>query len=277
MGADRHEARGLDLTMGRGNMHHAGRILGVFTNEFGSEGVWHNLLMALNKSCYIIPSFLWWLSMNKDRQYSLVDKLCMGADHFLRALLDNPTTTGRAYPGGKEKESPLSTADAKHSAGLMRVNHTGEICAQALYHGQSLVSRKKAVKEQLQQAAIEEGDHLAWCSQRLAELGSHTSYLNPLWYAGSFVIGMSAGMAGDRWSLGFLAETEKQVVKHLKGHLNELAEKDERSVKIIKQMQKDEEKHQHEAVELGAKALPKVVQKGMSLVSKVMVKVAYWV
>ena len=215
--------------------------------------------------------------MNKERHYSFFDKLCLGADHLLRALMDNPQTTGRPYPAGKEKDSSLAPEEAKLSAALMRVNHAGEICAQALYHGQAAVSRQSATKAKLEQAAIEEGDHLAWCSRRLVELGSHTSYLNPLWYAGSFMIGMTAGMAGDRWSLGFVAETEKQVVKHLKGHLEQLPEKDHKSSKILLQMQQDEEKHRLEAVDLGAMSLPGFIQRGMSLVSKVMVKVAYWI
>jgi ubiquinone biosynthesis monooxygenase Coq7 len=215
--------------------------------------------------------------MKIKRQYSLSDKICLGFDQFLRALTDNPKTTGRAYPAGKEKGGALSEKEAKHAAGLMRINHAGEICAQALYHGQALVSRRSEIGKQLQQAAVEEGDHLAWCSQRLVELGSHTSYLNPLWYLGSFCIGLTAGVAGDSWSLGFLAETEKQVVKHLQGHLKELPEQDERSIKILQQMQQDEEEHREEALKLGAAQLPRPVQVGMSWVSKLMVKTAYWV
>src|SRR5271156_3741638 len=187
-----------------------------------------------------------------ERDYSLLDKFCLGFDQFLRAVADNPKTTGRASPGGKEKGQPLSATETKHVAGLMRINHAGEICAQALYHGQALASRGTETGEKLNQAAIEEGDHLAWCSQRVAELGSHTSYLNPLWYLGSFVIGLGAGMAGDKWSLGFVAETEKQVVKHLKSHLKELPEHDHRSMRILQQMQEDEEHHRQEALKLGA-------------------------
>ncbi|HVY53342.1 MAG TPA: 2-polyprenyl-3-methyl-6-methoxy-1,4-benzoquinone monooxygenase, partial [Gammaproteobacteria bacterium] len=155
--------------------------------------------------------------------------------------------------------------------------HTGEICAQALYHGQSMVSRNPETREKLQQAAIEEGDHLAWCSQRIAELGSHTSYLNPLWYAGSFVIGMAAGIAGDKWSLGFVAETEKQVIQHLKGHLELLPTADTISHKILEQMQEDEAKHREEAISLGATLLPQFIQKLMNFTSKIMVKTTYWI
>jgi len=212
-----------------------------------------------------------------ERDYSLLDKLCLGFDQFLRAIADNPHTTGRANPANKEPESSLSAKEKKHIAGLMRINHAGEICAQALYQGQALASRGSAMAEKLQQAAIEEGDHLAWCSQRIAELGSHVSYLNPLWYLGSFTIGLCAGIAGDKWSLGFVAETEKQVVEHLQGHLQQLPEQDQKSMKILQQMQHDEEHHRQEAVHLGAANLPRPVQQGMSWVSKIMVKTAYWV
>ncbi len=215
--------------------------------------------------------------MKMARQYTIIDQLCLGFDPLLRAIAGSPKTTGRAYPGGSEKGAVLTPAESKHAAGLMRVNHAGEICAQALYHGQALGSRGSATGEKLRQAAIEEGDHLAWCSQRLMELGSHTSYLNPLWYWGSFCLGLTAGMAGDRWSLGFVAETEKQVVKHLKGHLEQLPEKDEKSIRILEQMQWDEEKHRQEAVHLGAATLPQVVQKLMSWVSRVMVRTAYYI
>lgn len=215
--------------------------------------------------------------MRLDRQYSFIDQLCLGFDQVLRALGDHPQTTGRGYPGGKEKDHGLSSAEKKHAAGLMRVNHAGEICAQALYHGQALASRGSQTGEKMRQAAIEEGDHLAWCSQRLTELESHTSYLNPVWYLGSFCIGLTAGFAGDRWSLGFVAETEKQVVQHLQGHLQELPEKDAKSVRILKQMQTDEEHHRQEAVDLGAANLPRPVQKLMGWVSRVMVKTAYYI
>ncbi len=215
--------------------------------------------------------------MRQERKYSMTDKLCLGADQFLRALLNNPETSGRVYPGGKQKESPLTPAQSKRSAGLMRINHAGEICAQALYQGQALASRHPQTRAKLEQAAIEEGDHLAWCQKRLAELGSHTSYLNPLWYMGSFMIGLSAGMAGDRYSLGFVAETEKQVVAHLKGHLKALPEEDHKSYKILAQMQLDEERHRQEAEHLGARPLPKMIQRLMRLASRVMVKTAYWI
>ena len=186
--------------------------------------------------------------MDSFRHYSFLDRLCMGLDEAVRALTDNSKTTGKPYPAKNTQEHRLSEEQRKHSAGLMRINHTGEICAQALYHGQGMVSRTNEVQEKLQHAAIEEGDHLIWCRTRLDELGSHTSYLNPLWYAGSFCIGMVAGMVGDNWSLGFVVETERQVIKHLEGHLHLLPEQDQRSYKILEQMETDEAKHRDEAM-----------------------------
>lgn len=210
------------------------------------------------------------------RHYSLIDQFCMSADQTIRAVFGNAATTERPYPAQTEKESTLSPTQKKQSAALMRINHAGEVCAQALYHGQSIVSRTPAVREQLQLAAIEEGDHLAWCQQRLNELGSHTSYLNPFWYTGSFMIGLVAGILGDQWSLGFLAETEQQVVNHLEKHLDTLPTQDQKSFKILEQMQLDEAKHRDHAKQLGARELPAGIKKLMATTSKVMVKIAYW-
>jgi ubiquinone biosynthesis monooxygenase Coq7 len=170
------------------------------------------------------------------RHYSKLDQLCMTLDQTLRAMTGKVTTTGRANPAASLPEPQLTPAESKHVAGLMRVNHAGEVCAQALYHGQALVSRDPRVQAHLQQAAIEEGDHLGWCQTRLAELKDHTSYLNPVFYVGSFAIGMAAGCVGDKWSLGFVAETERQVAKHLEKHLDLLPESDEKSAAILKQM-----------------------------------------
>ncbi|MBX3708457.1 MAG: 2-polyprenyl-3-methyl-6-methoxy-1,4-benzoquinone monooxygenase [Gammaproteobacteria bacterium] len=211
------------------------------------------------------------------RHYTFLDKLCLGVDQVVRALMDTAKTTGAEYPGKNTREEDLSEEQRKHSAGLMRVNHTGEICAQALYHGQGVVSRSTDVQEKMHQAAIEEGDHLAWCRRRLDELSSHPSYLNPLWYAGSFCIGMIAGTIGDKWSLGFVAETERQVIKHLEKHLHSLPIQDQRSYKILEMMEIDEAKHRDEAIALGAKELPNFIKKSMALTSKVMVKTAYWI
>jgi ubiquinone biosynthesis monooxygenase Coq7 len=213
---------------------------------------------------------------NKIRNFTLLDHFCLGIDQALRTISDNTGTTGREYPAKNEKEPELTSSERKHTAGLMRVNHAGEVSAQALYHGQALVSRSKEVKNKLNQSALEEGDHLNWCRIRLSELDSHSSYFNPLWYSGSFIIGLVAGAIGDRWSLGFLAETEAQVVKHLENHLQHLPCNDTKSQKILLQMQQDEAHHRDEAIHLGAATLPKPIKQLMDVVSKIMVKTAYW-
>jgi ubiquinone biosynthesis monooxygenase Coq7 len=209
------------------------------------------------------------------RHYSFIDKLCLSTDQALRAVSGTVTTTNRDYPAKDEPELQLTDDQRKHHAALMRVNHAGEVCAQALYHSQSLLSHDLPIREKMQQAAIEEGDHLAWCQKRLTELQSHTSYLNPFWYAGSFLIGLIAGRFGDKWSLGFLAETEQQVVNHLESHLTSLAKEDQKTFKILRQMQADEAHHRDDAHQLGASTLPIWVKKLMVFTSKIMVKVAY--
>ena len=214
--------------------------------------------------------------MDPYRHYSFWDRIFIGVDQVVRALGDNPKVTSHVYPAEGTAENALTDAERKHAAALMRINHAGEICAQALYQGQGAISRNKETQEKMQEAALEEGNHLYWCKKRLEELGSHTSYLNPLWYAGSFCIGLAAGFVGDKWSLGFVAETERQVIKHLEGHLHLLPRYDERSYKIIEQMEKDESKHRDEAIAAGAKELPDMIKKGMSLTAKVMVKTSYW-
>lgn len=214
---------------------------------------------------------------NISRNYSFLDNLCLGVDQAVRAVFGKTETSGRKNPAVGTAESPLSPEQRKHSAGLMRVNHSGEVCAQALYHAQGLVSRRQDIKSQMQHAAIEEGDHLAWCSTRLTELGSHTSYLNPFWYASSFMIGLTAGLVGDKWNLGFLAETEQQVVQHLENQMTLLPEQDQKSYKIIQQMREDEAHHRDEAISVGAAVLPEAIKKLMRLTAKGMVKVAYWV
>lgn len=213
--------------------------------------------------------------MNAFRQYSFLDKVCLNIDQAVRALADNPKTTNKVYPAKKIKEEILTDQERKHAAALMRVNHAGEICAQALYQGQALVSYHEATYENLQQAALEEGDHLSWCKKRLDELGDHTSYFNPFWYFGSFCIGVAAGLIGDEWSLGFIVETERQVIKHLERHQGLLPHQDQRSLRILQQMEKDEAKHRDEAIASGAKELPNLIKKGMMLTSKIMVKTAY--
>ena len=203
--------------------------------------------------------------MKSQRHYSTFDRICLSLDQAVRALADNAKTTGQPYPAKHVEEKIMSEEQRKHAAALMRINHTGEICAQALYHAQGLVSRDLQTQNKMQQSAIEEGDHLAWCKQRLDELGSHTSYLNPFWYAGSFCLGMAAGMVGDGWSLGFVAETERQVIKHLAGHLTLLPEEDQRSYKILAKMETDEAKHRDEALSAGGKELPSIIKIGMKL------------
>ncbi|MDR3490460.1 MAG: 2-polyprenyl-3-methyl-6-methoxy-1,4-benzoquinone monooxygenase [Gammaproteobacteria bacterium] len=210
------------------------------------------------------------------RHYTPLDKLCLSLDQALRAIAGKAATTERAYPAAHEAEPELTAEERKHAASLMRINHAGEVSAQALYHGQGLVTRHATVSDYMQKSATEEGDHLDWCHKRLVELGSHTSYLNPLWYAGSFVIGVSAGLVGDKWSLGFVAETEKQVVTHLKKHLSLLPEQDIKSAKILQQMEIDEAHHREAAVHLGAAELPQIIKKIMRFTSKIMVKTAYW-
>lgn len=159
----------------------------------------------------------------------------------------------------------------------MRVNHAGEICAQALYQGQALTARKTDVRTKLEHAAQEENDHLAWTATRIEELGARPSYLNPLWYAGSLAIGAFAGMLGDHWSLGFLAETERQVVEHLEGHLSQLPADDDKSRTIVEQMRADEGRHATTALDAGASELPAPAKRVMRLVAKVMTNTSYWI
>ncbi len=169
----------------------------------------------------------------------------------------------------------MDASKISHVSGLMRINHTGEVCAQALYQGQAMTARLTHVRENMERAALEENDHLDWCNNRLQELGGHTSYLNPLWYLGSFTLGATAGLVGDKWSLGFVAETEKQVVKHLENHLQKIPENDQRSRAILEQMKIDEERHGTMALNAGGMELPEPVKKLMGLTSKVMTTLAY--
>lgn len=210
------------------------------------------------------------------RHYSAIDRLLGEADQALRTV-GARARAERASPAANEPEAALSDEQRRHAAGLMRVNHAGEIAAQALYQSQALTARRPEVRTAMAQAAREETDHLAWTDARLHELGSHTSYLNPAWYFGSFVIGTVAGIAGDRWNLGFVAETERQVVSHLDDHLTRLPANDMRSRAILEQMRVDEAHHATQAIEAGAAPLPEPVQALMGLLSKVMTRVAYWI
>jgi len=215
--------------------------------------------------------------MKSTRRYSAIDGILIGFDDFLQALNAENRTNSRNNPAAQVQDTGLTAEMAKKSAALMRVNHAGEVAAQALYQGQGLTARDPEVKESMQKSAQEEIDHLVWCRQRLDELGSHSSYLNPVWYLGSFSIGAVAGVCGDKWSLGFVAETERQVVTHLQSHLARLPEADHKSRVILEQMQQDESHHATIAVESGAAELPAPVKKLMGLCSEVMTKTAYWI
>ena len=197
---------------------------------------------------------------------SPIDHLIIEFDTALRTIVGG-ANAGRPTPGSSTTPNqPLDAAERKHAAGLMRVNHVGEVCAQALYQSQKLVARNPQIQEMLNHSAQEEMDHLAWCETRLQELGSHTSYLNSLWYAGSFAIGLAAGLAGDKWSLGFVVETEKQVENHLESHLEKLPLEDHRSRAIVEQMRIDEIEHGRAALDAGGVALPDPIQKLMKIV-----------
>ncbi len=209
--------------------------------------------------------------MTQHNPSAFIDQLIGALDNGLRSTFTQPNS---------QRESPASSIDSdpisdnpflqQRSAALMRVNHVGEVCAQALYQGQALTSRSPEVRTKMQEAAEEEIDHLNWCFQRVTELNSHTSYLNPFWYAGSFAMGVAAGLAGDKWSLGFLAETERQVVEHLESHLERLPEEDKVSRAVVAQMAIDEAKHADMAEQNGAAELPQAVKELMRVTAKVM-------
>lgn len=203
------------------------------------------------------------------------DRWLVAADNALRTLSGS---AGAARPApGSGADGPARADERRHSAGLMRVNHSGEICAQALYAGQAIVARDPAVRSALDRAAGEERDHLDWCRARLGELGARPSVLDPMWYLGSFALGVASGLAGDRWSLGFLVETERQVERHLDGHLEMLPGSDARSRAIIEQMRADEIDHGRSGEALGARELPLPVKAAMKIASRVMTRTAYWV
>ncbi len=211
------------------------------------------------------------------RHYSLLDKLMMNVDTGLRTVLGQPIITERPNPSDTHMESELTDQERLLAGRLMRINHAGEVSAQGLYQGQALTARLPEVRGKMERAALEENDHLEWCERRAQELGTHVSYLNPFWYAGSLAIGALAGIAGDKWSLGFVVETEHQVVKHLEEHLELLPAQDERSRAILEQMKEDEAHHATIALHAGGAALPGPVKSLMGLVSKVMTRTAYWI
>lgn len=206
----------------------------------------------------------------------MLDTLIPEFDKALRTLFA-PAPTRRERPAENLPEGELSEAEKRHVAALMRVNHSGEVCAQALYQGQALSSRQTETKRALEQAAWEETEHLNWTEQRIHELGGRTSLLNPLWYAGAFALGVVAGKMGDRWNLGFLAETERQVEAHLDSHLSQLPPHDRKTREILQQMKSDEIAHADTAVQHGARELPTVVKKAMQESSKVMTRTAYFI
>ncbi len=212
-----------------------------------------------------------------ERHYNDIDRLLIGLDQALRTVFGKPDVTERRDPAAGADEPELTPEQARRSSALMRVDHAGEVCAQALYQGQALTAKLPNVRASMERAAAEENDHLHWCANRLNDLGSHTSYLNPVWYLGSFTIGALAGVAGDKWSLGFVAETERQVVRHLEQHLTRLPAEDVKSRAVLEQMRDDEYHHATTAVEAGGAPLPAPVRTLMSMTSKVMTSVAYWI
>lgn len=210
------------------------------------------------------------------RHPSPIDRLIGSFDQALRTVLGGNSAT-RPYPAEDIAETLDQPADRRHAAALMRVNHSGEVAAQALYQGQAAVAGRSATQSALMEAAREETDHLAWCATRIHELGGRTSLLNPLWYAGSFAIGALAGLAGDRTSLGFVAETERQVVEHLEGHLHRLPLTDARTRAIVRQMSADEARHGHNALTAGGAELPAIARAMMKATARIMTRTAYWV
>lgn len=210
-------------------------------------------------------------------RFSLSDRIITEVDYAIRTLLPpEKRLSTRISPAVNLSEAALSLEEKKTTAALMRVNHSGEVCAQALYQGQALTAMNSDIKLQMTHAALEETDHLAWCEQRLQEFEAKPSIFNPLWYTGSLIIGAMAGLAGDRYSLGFLAETERQVGAHLATHLQRIAPKDEKTHAILRQMHLDETAHAETAVQAGGNRLPFWVRKLMKTTSKVMTTLSYY-
>ncbi len=211
----------------------------------------------------------------QDRTLTPLDRLLAGANNALRTIAAPAGRPTRKNPAADISDAELSDAERAHAAGLMRVNHAGEVAAQGLYQGHAAVARDPRHERQMQQAAAEEFDHLAWCEQRLAELDAEPSKLSPFWYLGAFAIGAASGVLGDKWSLGFIAETEKQVCAHLDSHLDRLPDEDAKSRAIVTQMRDEEEEHGENAREAGAAELPEPIQRLMQLTAKVMTTTAY--
>ncbi|KPZ29180.1 2-nonaprenyl-3-methyl-6-methoxy-1,4-benzoquinol hydroxylase [Pseudomonas viridiflava] len=215
------------------------------------------------------------MPMATERHYSPIDRLLLQADSAMRTLLPSSGHSRRPSPAVVQTDHKMSDVDSRHVAGLMRINHTGEVCAQALYQGQALTAKLPKVRKAMEHAAEEEIDHLVWCEQRIHQLGSHTSVLNPLFYGLSFGMGAAAGIISDRVSLGFVAATEDQVCKHLSEHLEQLPVEDNKSRAILEQMLSDEEHHAESALEAGGFRFPAPVKFGMSILAKVMTKSTY--
>lgn len=212
--------------------------------------------------------------MTATRQFTPLDRLLTEAQRALETVFGNPPAQ-RAYPAADTPDVELDESERRHAAGLMRINHVGEVCAQGLYYGQAAVARDPGTREHLLEAAREETDHLAWCAERLRELDSRPSLFNPLWYAGSYTIGVLAGLRGDGWNLGFVVETERQVEAHLDEHLEDLPAADLRSRDILQVMKVDEARHALNAEQAGARVLPAPIPSLMAAASKVMKAVAY--
>lgn len=211
------------------------------------------------------------------QQHTFLDNLVMQFDQGMQAVFGSPTGTKRKNPAAYVMENKNMTSEQrKESARLMRVNHTGEVCAQALYQGQAVTSQDVKVKELMQHSANEESDHLLWCEHRIKELGGRTSYLNPFFYTNSFLLGAFAGWCGDKWSLGFLAETEKQVEMHLDSHLRCLPQEDSKSFDIVSQMKIDEAQHASSALDAGGVELPSFIKTGMRFCAKLMTTTTYY-
>lgn len=212
------------------------------------------------------------------KNYSFADKIILELDRSLKVLANSSSSHAqRDNPASTVAEPELTLQQRQTSARLMRVNHAGEMAAQGLYHGQALTARNSDTLARMQASAQEETDHLVWCQQRLNELDSHSSLINPLWYMGSFAMGVTAGLCGDKWSLGFVSETEKQVEEHLSEHLQRLPAEDSKSRSILKQMQQDEIEHGEAARNLGGVDLPKPIPQLMRSVSQIMKVGAYWI
>ncbi len=211
------------------------------------------------------------------RNYSPLDKLFINLDTALRTLGGKPIITERPNPADGLDEAPLSASERDLAGRLMRINHAGEVSAQGLYQGQALTAKLPEVRDKMERAALEENDHLDWCEHRAGELGTHVSYLNPLWYGGSVAIGALAGVIGDKWSLGFVVETEHQVCRHLESHMAQLSPEDRKTGAILQQMHDDEARHADMAQAAGGAPFPAPIKALMQLTSKVMTKTAYWI